>query len=38
MQDQIVGGELAGRQALQVEIGLDLAVKLLMGGHAPGSA
>ena len=26
------GGELAGRQALQVEIGLDLAVKLLMGG------
>lgn len=32
MQDQVVGGELAGRQALQVEIGLDLAVELLVGG------
>ncbi len=32
VQDQIVGGELARRQPLQVEIGLDLTVELLVGG------
>lgn len=32
MQDQIVGGELTGGQALQVEIGLNLAVELLVSG------
>ena len=32
MQDQGVGGELARGQPFQVEIGLDLAVELLVGG------
>ncbi|WP_027961273.1 hypothetical protein [Halomonas halodenitrificans] len=36
MQDQIVGGELARRQPLQVEVGLDLAVELLIAVHAEG--
>lgn len=31
MQDQVVGGELSRGQPLQVEIGLDLAVELLVG-------
>lgn len=31
MQNQAIGGELARRQALQVEIGLDLAVELREG-------
>jgi len=31
-EDQVIGGELAGRQTLQVEIGLDLGVELLVGG------
>ncbi len=30
-QDQVVGGELAGRQPLQVEVGFVFAVKLLVG-------
>jgi len=29
MQDQVIGAELSARQALQVEIGLDLAEELL---------
>ncbi len=30
VQDEVVAVELAGRQALQVEVGLDLAVELLV--------
>ena len=33
--DQGVGGELAAGQPLQVQIGLELAVKLLRGGMVP---